>query len=439
MSIFQPRRIPRDDSGMALLAVLLAMALLTVIGAAITAIGIVEYKASNNHRSATRALLLADAGATHALALMRGPLSEVSYSQVLLGDDGLPATGDEGVLAGFGLTVLDALPDSGVLLGDGRYFVQLVNDAADPSGDPHADTNERLMAVCRGELPDGGRAEVRMILAAPSFPAIVANGDLLLPGNPDVLGPCAGVHANGTLTANGSPVVDGFVTATGGLNVSGTITDAAGNVVTPEYGPPVEIPDHDPLDYCGDADYVLRDGDFITIGPPPDTAEIKGPGVLGWKYKASTETYSLNGNGAVDGTYCVHGNAEISGNAGSDGDPLQITLLATGSVKVTGTPKLTADHPDGILIIAEGDVEIGGNASGVTPSYSGLVYAGAQCQMHGTPDVDGHVLCYDAPDPAGAADLTDENKFNGNPTVTYDCSGERRRTLVASWWEARAQ
>lgn len=433
-----PRRLSSEQTGIALVAVLLAMALLTVIGAALTAIGVVEYRASKNHRSATRALLLADAGGVHALALMRGPLSHLSYSQILVGEDGLPGSGDEGVLAGHGLGDEDALPDTGVILGEGRYFVTMLNDSGDPGGDPFTDENHRVLAVCRGELPDGGRAEVRMMLAAPSFPAIVANGDLLLPGNPDVLGPCAGVHANGNLTANGSPVVDGFVTATGDLNVSGTIRDAFGFVVTPEYGPPVDVPEHDPLDYCGAADYVLQGGVFIAVGPPRQETEITGAGVLGWKYKAGTQTYTLAGSQAVDGTYCIHGNAEIAGNAGSEGDPLRITLLATGSVKVTGTPKLAADHEDGILIIAAGDVEIGGNASGSTPSYSGLVYTGAQCQMNGNPRVDGHILCYDGADPVGAVNLVTENKFNGTPIITYDCSGERRRTLVASWWESRA-
>ena len=65
-------RVNRDESGLALIAVLLAMALITVIGAGLTAVGIVELRASINHRSATQALLLADAGATHAQALLRG-------------------------------------------------------------------------------------------------------------------------------------------------------------------------------------------------------------------------------------------------------------------------------------------------------------------------------------------------------------------------------
>jgi hypothetical protein len=433
------RRARESESGIALLTVLLAMALLTVIGAAITSVGIVEFRTSINHRSATRALLLADAGATHALALMRGELSEYTYSDLLLGPDGVADTGDDGELIGYGLGDSDLLPDTGVMLGGGRYFVKLENDTNDPSGDPHSDTNERLVAVCRGETPDGGVAEVRALLAAPTFPAVVVNGDLTLPGNPDVLGPCAGVHTNGRLTVSGTPVVDGEVTWSDTIILGGTIRDAAGDVVVPFWAPPVEVPDYDPLEFCDEADYILHDGWVVTIGPPRDSADAKGGGVLGWKWNSGGNTYSLTGNKAESGTYCVLGNVEVTGNAGSTSDPLVITILATGSVKVTGNPVLEADHPDGILIVAEGDVEVGGTASGITPAYAGLVYAGSQCQMHGTPGVGGHLLCDDAPDPLGATNIVTENKLNGTPTVSYDCAGARRRTLLASWWEARAR
>jgi hypothetical protein len=432
-------RVRSSESGIALIAVLLGMALLTVIGAALTAIGIVEFRTAINHRSATRALLLADAGVNHALGLMRGPLSDFSYSEIVRGDDGAPSTGDDGVLSGFGVGAFDAIPDTGVVLGDGRYFVTLENDSLDPSGDPYIDSNHRLVATSRGETRDGGVAEVGVVLAAPSFRAIVSNGDLMLPGNPEVLGPCAGVHANGVLGVSGHPTVDGEATASEAIILSGTIYDAGGRVVIPELSGRIEVPEHNPYDYLGKTDYELRDGWVITVGESRDSTLATGAGVRGWKWNAGQGTWSLTGNKAEGGTYFVHGNVEVTGNAGSDGAPLELTIIATGSVKVAGNPKIEAAHPDGILILAGGDVDIAGNASGITLSYAGMVYAGSQCQVNGTPSVGGHVLCHDAPDPPGAANLVTNNKVNGTPTVTYDCSGERRRTMVASWWESRAR
>lgn len=419
---------------------LIALALLSIIGLAITAIGTVEFQTALNHRSATRALLLADAGATHALALMRGELSDYQYSDILNGSDGVWGTEDDGGLYGYSLADADALPDTGFLMADGRYFVTIVNDEGDPSGDPATDSNHRVVAVCRGETHDGGVAEIRAMLAALSFPAIVANGDLVVPGTPDVLGPCAGVHANGRLDVSGNPTVDGEVSASDTVVLSGTITDSEGYEVTPRSDEPsIEVPDYDPLEFCDAADYVLKDGWVVTVGPPRDSSFAGSGDVLGWSWDSAINEYSLKGNQAVDGVVCAHGNATITGNAGSNGDPLLITLLATGSVNVGGNPKLEAAHPDGLLIVAEGDLDISGNASGTTPAYSGLLYAGSQCRTNGTPSLGGHLLCHNAEDPAGAIDLIDENKVNGTPSITYDCTGVRQRTSIASWWEKRAQ
>ncbi len=155
------RRVRKNESGLALIAVLMAMMMLAVVGAALAAVGVVEFRTSINHRSATRALLLADAGATHALALVRGPLSAYSYADLLLGSDGAAGTEDDGYLVNFpGLAEADALPDTGVQLGLGRYFVRLVNDDKDPKGGPFVDTNNRLVAICRSETLDGGAASI---------------------------------------------------------------------------------------------------------------------------------------------------------------------------------------------------------------------------------------------------------------------------------------
>ena len=432
------RKIRGNESGIALLAVLLAMGLLTIVGAAVTAVGIVEYRTSSNHRSATRALLLADGGANHALALMRGPMAGYSYTDVLLGADGIADTDDDGLLVGFaGLNIADALPDTGIQLKQGRYSVTIVNDDSDPSADPYSDTNNRFVARCRGETPDGGMAEVRIMLAAPSFPAVATNGDLYLPGTANILGPCGGVHANRLIEVSGHPVVSGNVTAVEDVVISGTIYDPFGNVVEPKYGPPVEIPEYDPLDYCGPADFVLSDGKLLVVGPPAEEYNVNGGKKYGWQYDASTKTYSLNAKDAVEGTVCAHGNVKVIGNLGAAGDPFGISILATGSLQMNGTPVIESTHPDGILMMAAGDVQAGGNASGTTPYYEGMIYAGSQCQVNGNPVMNGHLLCYDGPDGAGMVDLFDENKINGTPTITYDCSGEQRRTLVASWWESR--
>jgi hypothetical protein len=345
-------------------------------------------------------------------------------------------------LVGFGLDSSDELPDSGVFLGDGRYFVRMINDPGDPSGDALSDENFRFIAVSRGETPDGGAAEVRVLLAAPAFPAVATNGPLSVVGNPSVLGPCAGVHANDTLTIDGHPTVDGPVTSadTVVMLFDAVVYDEAGDTVAPGYEPPVDIPDLNPLDFCYAADFELKDGWVITIDPDDasrDSAFAGGSNVMGWQWDVITNTYQLKARDAVEGTVCADGSIKVTGNLGSAADTFDISLLSTGSVQIGGTPVVQADHPEDFLIVAEGDVKLSGNSGASTPYYGGTTYAGSQCQVNGTPDYDGNILCYDAEDPLGAVDLIDENKVNGNPAITYDCSGKRRRTLVAAWWESR--
>jgi hypothetical protein len=432
------RRVRGNNSGLALIAVLLAMALLTVVGAALAAIGVVEFRTSINHRSATRALLLADAGATHALALVRGPLSGYSYSDLIVGYDGTANTEDDGYLAGYGLAETDALPDTGVQLGQGRYFVQVMNDDADPGGKKEADSNNRLLAVCRGETLDGGRAEVRVILASLAYPAIATNGDLYIPGTPNVLGKCAGIHSNKTMYIDGRPTVDGTVTASEEVDAKHEIYTSEGEEVIPGYEPPMEIPDMNPLDYCDRADFLLKDG-FLTDLESSESFDLKSDKSSGWQWNKTSDLYTVNGKDAVKGTYCVHGNVQVGGNVGSSGNPLSMTILATGSVDISGTPIIESEHKDDLLIVAEGDVRLGGNTSGGTPQYSGLIYAGAQCGLNGNPIMDSRLLCYDAEDPEGAIDLIDYNKINGTPTIVYDCKGWRRRPFIESWWEVRTR
>ncbi len=355
---------------------------------------------------------------------------------MLLGSDGVPDSDDDGLFIGFELASDDALPDTGIILGQGRYYVRIVNDDQDPTGDPYTDGNRRLVALCRGETPDGGVAEVRVMLAAPDFPAVATRGDLYLPGTPEVLGECGGIHANRVITVSGHPVVSGRVTYSEDVILGGTIYDPDGNVVEPEYAEPVGIPDHDPFDFCGDADYRLEGGKLTVIAT--DETHTLGK-VLGWQYDTPEGTYQLNAKDAEAGKVCARGNVKVTGNLGEPGDPLAITIIATGSVHIGGTPIIEPAKDDKILILAGGDVQMGGNTTAKrSPRYAGLVYAGSQCQVNGTAYLDGHLLCYDDPDPTGATSLTDDNKINGTPTIHYDCSGKSQETLVASWWESRA-
>ena len=63
-----------------------------------------------------------------------------------------------------------------------------------------------------------------------------------------------------------------------------------------------------------------------------------------------------------------------------------------------------------------------GNPSG-GDAYDGLIYADNQCQIEGNMTMSIQLLCKDDPQNAGAIDLVTANTIDGNPTITFDCTG----------------
>ncbi len=436
----QPKLVPaqpRNRAGVALPAALGALTALAVLLAGLFVIVDVNAKTSTNRRSAVRAVQVAEAGASHALGLMRGSLAGTSYTGFLRGSDGAANSADDGKLTGFGLPASEQIPDTGRVTSQGRYFVTVVDDPADPVGAAATDGNNRVLVTCQGSTPDGGSAEVRVVVGSTPLPGIVTDGTLQISGNPQVYGACGSVHANDDVIISGNPNIAGTVSASD--TVKGTYADSSGKV-TKKKGlsnqPPIEIPSLTAADFCNKADFILEaDGKFYEVGPPKklvsaNDAEKK----MGWKYAGSGK-WDVSGNSMAEGTYCVTGNVKISGNpSGPSGTALPLTILATGSVDFSGNPTIKPDHPDGISVIAGGDLQISGNPS--STGLNGLFYARSQCQFNGNPSVYGQVLCDNEKNAAGTENSVSENKINGNPLVVYNCGGMFGGTRrVLSWYQ----
>jgi hypothetical protein len=98
---------------------------------------------------------------------------------------------------------------------------------------------------------------------------------------------------------------------------------------------------------------------------------------------------------------------------------------------------MVADHPDGILALAGGDLYVAGNAAAGAISYSGLLYARAQCLATGNFVAVGQMLCANNANPAGATEWAATHDISGNFTLRFDCSGNvfnKRRVL---YWYPR--
>jgi len=240
-------------------------------------------------------------------------------------------------------------------------------------------------------------------------------------------------HANGNISGAGGPIVATQATATGTASGTFKLPD---NTPAPKLGgqPEIGIPDLNPIDYCPGAEYrLLATGNVQTVA----TGVQVPAAAAGWTYNAGTLTWGLAGGGTAPGTYCATGNVAITGNSGSAAVPLRISILATGSISVAGTPYLVADHDDGILLLAAGDVSLAGNPAAGATSYQGMVYAGAQCVAAGNATMFGQLLCGNGSQPAGATELAAAHTVGGNFKITFDCSANvfnQRRVL---YWYPR--
>jgi hypothetical protein len=351
----------RNRPGIALPAAIFGIVIVSLLTAAAWTITDLDTKATTNRVDAAAALRLAHTAETHAISLLRTRLKDTTFTRMLLGYDGLPLTSDDGLISGYpGLGDSLNIPAEGrVMPGVGTYFVQITDDPRETDGLPFLDSNKRLLITCRGVTTSGSSATINVIVGNFSLPAIAVDGSLEISSKPIVSGACGGIHANGNMHGGGTATVSTSATATGTVSVSVSGGKASNQ-------PPIEIPDLNPSDFCGSASYV-----YIGNGSSSYT----------WKPSSS--------NLVAGNTYCVTGNVEFAGDFGSASNYRQVTIIASGSIKVGGKKVwMEAAHPDGIVLMAGGDLDLQGEAG-----FKGLVYAGGQCYISDKPTVTGQFLC----------------------------------------------
>lgn len=136
------------------------------------------------------------------------------------------------------------------------------------------------------------------------------------------------------------------------------------------------------------------------------------------------------------------GNVQISGNIGSSGSPLQITIFATGSFTVSGTPDImsnlrnfrTPELPPyakvDILMVGVEDVKINGDVNGGLV-FNGIVYAGEQFYLSGNGAFNGQVISKSDPDVSGSP--ISSNTITGNFTLTLNNGNMVGTVSLISW------
>jgi hypothetical protein len=428
----------RTRAGIALPAATLALALVAIIIAASFRMGMSGSKSVAGRDSATRALMLAEEGAAHAVTVIREQLAGKTSTQLLIGpDNSAGGTADNGLLVWTELTSGLQIPAGGRATAGGRYTARIIDDPAETDGLPFADRNERVLVECIGTTTDGASATVTLVVRSAPTPGVAIDGPLTVSGIVKINGACGSAHANGDVTIVGTLGISGQLSATG--TVTGVLTNEAGIPTLPKTGvPSLDIPDLDPMANCASRDFQLYSSagqGYLYQKSTNTTFNITSTEKFGWIMSSSSPVmFRLSAGSAIDGSVCANGSVAVNGSLGSAADPHSMSLYAAGSIQMSGNPFIVASPGDTVAVMAGGDLKITGSPDIGTRNFEGLVYGESQCQISGDPRINGQFVCKNKPDPVGAADIVSATMINGNPEITYNCNGKAAgRRRVALW------
>ena len=142
----------------------------------------------------------------------------------------------------------------------------------------------------------------------------------------------------------------------------------------------------------------------------------------GWTY--NNGTWSISGNSAGTGTYYVEGNAKVSGNPNGGGNGnnalnLQLSILATGNITISGNPKFTPQNTAKIQFVTDQDLILSGNSDldDVSTVIEGQIMVREQMSIDGNPEFQGRIIVQNA---ASVSNTVTTSTINGNPTMTYN-------------------
>ena len=410
-------RKDRDQSGFVLLWVIFGFVVMGAVATAALVAASTERRSSKAVSDWGRSLYLAEAGIQEIMATV----TDSALDELNPGDSltfGPQALSQGGSYTG----VLHRVDGGGQLL----YSVS-------------------VRARRRGTL--SGVHTLAMLATRPKPPpgsAVAVDGDLLISGNPTITGTCGDLSVDGRLTVDGNLTIEGDVnsleTVIGGSIVTTDGRKLTTNALDKTASTPDEVSEVDVETKCEQADVHIEEGQVSTVQEATclsagnctdvelkayEELRLSGGSLslapVDVKYDPSTETTLLSASTAPEGTVCVGGSLVISGDLGSESVPVEMTVAAEGDVEITGNPHMIPDDPDGVLIEAGGDLKLSGDSS-LAPNYTGDIKAGGQCEVSGTPTINGQLVCGDAVPESGDPDPVTGNEISGDMSIHYDCA-----------------
>ena len=436
-----------NERGVILAVVLMFMVILAAMGSSAMVMTRAEIKVGGNDKNSKIAFYAAEAGVSHAK-------HEVS--------DGNGTNDFNTIHASSPGTVVVSDPS----FSDAAYTVTLLESLNTPPG-------IRVASIGNGPSNSASQLEVEMSRVMGTAPkAINTNGDLMISGNPNILGTLGGAHSNDDIMLSGDAGVqmldgitasDSYETPGGlvssGIEISGNpcigSAGCANNPADPEYklntneekddyeanhssASSYTMPEINPANY---ASAVASAGGFIlredcTVVTGADTQFSNGLNFAGGTFVSppsgwtcSSGTWEVSGNSAVDGIFYAEGQVKVSGNPGSQTTPWQATIVARDTITFSGNPSIqpyptTSWDLQNILLVTGNDLEISGNPT--ASGYEGALLAHQQVKINGNPVIDGFVLATDGMPSWSGDPFTDRslgvtmNEISGNPTITYN-------------------
>lgn len=465
----------RDERGVALIAVLLLLMMMSALAAALGVSGQTETFIARNSKAATQAQVAAEAGLNHAVEVATNYIFEWKTN----GCTG--ATVDEGVaeavhtlLAGPGATTcntpvgavdaslaafLDVLGipadnlasgcDDGCLTitaGIDATYEVLITDDDDGDMDLTIDANERVLIRSTGYAQDGTKVVLEVLISPIDLPAVVTNGDLVISGNVAITGPAGetSVHTNSSLTFDGgSSSITGNVSSTGELSCADPCDNIEPPGIATEGAAEVPIPSVNAANYEVWADFILGyDGTLTDVMTGGTCAATDKVSCNDWTFVAATGTWLLNSSTVTAGTYYVQanpadgsgGHATISGSPGSKAAPAMLSLVAEGSIDISGSPKLVPDTPE-LLFVTNQDLKIAGTFDliGESIDVQGQMLVKGQIDIGGNATLDGQLIVEDEP----VGSLVASNHIHGNASITSSGGLGTGTYSVSSWRDVR--
>lgn len=443
-------RAKQNQRGVALIGVVLALLIITVVGIGISLLGLMNVTAGANVHLGSEAFYLADTGSTHARRLIRAR-AQNDFDLILQSDNGIACDGDELAAIPPGFTAADTIETAAnggqPFPPAGRYEVRICDDQATevataappdlPDNNPNDDKNRRIRLLATGFGRDNSNATIEMFISAQALPAIVVDGNLRINGNPRVLGDAGAIHANGALELLGTPCTEEYFSSSSSINGVGQ-GGASCTSGQADYRPAselIDVPVLNPADFLASSNYrmnaqtcAVASAAGVLLNVPADKKWGKwdcDPGSRFWKF-------SGNGNELLNGTYYSTGSIAIGGSPGSVASPRQASFVAEGWIDISGDPNIVpALIVNGTTynVIAGTDLKIGGNP-GVP--YAGVMYARDQIDFSGNPALNAQVMAANEsdlpfPNPAGINPVQRKAggfmEISGNATINYNGGG----------------